>query len=129
MHKNPLSAVINDGFTDKWFPLQKSTRQGDPAGPLILALVAEMLGIKIRNNVKIVGIETENYTFLSEQYADDLWVALELMQQNLNNLLEEVEEFSKFAGLKINYDKTAVLRLGPLRKTNAKFYTQRQLHW
>ena len=40
-----------------------------------------------------------------------------------------MEEFSRFAGIEINYDKTSIFRIGQMRHTNAKYYTQKKLHW
>ena len=38
-------------------------------------------------------------------------------------------EFQDFLGLKINYDKTEVLRLGALAGTDVQIYTRYPLHW
>ena len=34
-----------------------------------------------------------------------------------------LDQFSAMTGMKINYDKTQVYRLGSVRNTNAKFYS------
>ena len=129
LYNNPISTVMNNGYWGEWFSLERSTRQGCVASPSIFVIVVEILGIKIRQNAQIVGLESERFTFKAMQYADDIWVALEPEEKNLNNLLEEMQEFCRFSGLEINYEKTAILRIGPMWRTNAEFYTQKPLHW
>ena len=72
MYSDPVSCVLNGGYTGEYFSLARSTRQGDPSSALIFALVVEILGIKIRTNATIKGIEIGNYEILTAQYADDL---------------------------------------------------------
>ena len=92
--------------------------------------MVETLGIRIRvNYTNIKGIKTEIAEYLAARYADDLWVALEPNSENINNLLEEIENFCKFSGLRINYDKTVAFKLGPCRETDAKYYTMKKLFW
>ena len=129
MYSDPISCVLNGGYTGEYFSLARSTRQGDPSSARIFALVVEILGIKIRTNATIKGIEISNYEILTAQYADDLWTLLEPSEDNINNLLYELEKFKRFSGLDINVDKSVAMLIGPMRDTDAKFYTQKQLFW
>ena len=125
-----LSCVLNGGYTGEYFQLTRSTRQGDPCSALIFAIVVEILGIKIRMNSNIKGIDIGgNYEIVSEQYADDLWTILQPSTENINELLREIDKFSIFSGLNINAEKSVAIKLGPLRHTNAKYYTLKQLAW
>ena len=74
MHYDMYSAVINNGYWGDWIKLQRSTRQGDPSSSLIFLLIAEIIGIRIRTNIKIKGIQIDQDEIKSEQFADDLWV-------------------------------------------------------
>ena len=65
----------------------------------------------------------------SGQYADDLWTTLEASKENLNNILTELECFRHFYGLTINSHKTAVMKLGHFKDSDAKYYTLKQLYW
>ena len=40
-----------------------------------------------------------------------------------------MEDFAKFSGLKCNYDKTEILRIGSLRNSDASFYSEFPLQW
>ena len=44
-------------------------------------------------------------------------------------MLQELESFASYSGLRINSKKCAVLKIGPFRDTNAKFYTLKKLYW
>ena len=80
-----------------------------------------------QSNIK--GICMNNIKLLSNQYADDMWVALDPQEDNLNHLLDELEHFSKFSDLIINYDKSTAFTLGPLRDSDARYYTMKKLFW
>ena len=112
-----------------WWELVRGNRQGCPISPILFVLLVETLGIKIKTTGKIKGLEMFDFEMLLGQYADDLWVILEPNEQNVNNFLEVMEEFTAFAGLDINHNKTSILHIGPWKKSNAKFYTMKQLHW
>ena len=129
LYNKPLSCIINNGWTGNYFELHRSTRQGDPASALIFAIVVELLGIKIRLRADIKGINLGNYEVKAAQYADDLWTVLEPGEENINNLLKELAAFESFAGLNINYEKSVATVLGPLRDTDPKYYTMKQMSW
>ena len=40
-----------------------------------------------------------------------------------------MEKFTKFSGLVINFEKTTAVKLGPFKKSDAKFYTMKELAW
>ena len=79
--------------------------------------------------MNIKGIDLGDYQIKNEHYADDLWLALDPTTENINNLLNELNAFNKFSGLTINYNKSVAMLLGPMRDTDAKFYTMRKLFW
>ena len=129
LYNQPLSCVINNGFTGEYFELQRSTRQGDPASSLLFAIIVEFLGIKIRLNPHIKGVNLRNYEIKAAQYADDIWTILEPNEQNINNLLQEITELEHFSGLNVSFEKSAAMVIGPLRETDPKYYTTKQLAW
>ena len=61
------------------------------------------------------------------QYADDLWSTLFPTKENVDHMMNELAEFGRYSGLIVNPEKSAVLRIGSMRDSNAKFYTQRKL--
>ena len=44
-------------------------------------------------------------------------------------LFSILKAFTSFSGLKVNYNKTEILRIGSLRNTNARYYSELPLFW
>ena len=65
----------------------------------------------------------------SEQFADDLWVITKPEEDTLKALFGEIEEFYYFSGLQVNYQKTVAYQIGPYLRTNALYYSQKQVNW
>ena len=126
---NSQFCTINCGKTSPYQPITRGIRQGNPASSLIFNLAVEILGQNIRENPKIQGIDVKGTHKKHSQYADDLWAVLIASQENITQTLYTFEKFYLISGLKINYDKTQVLRIGSTAKTNAKIYTHKPLQW
>ena len=129
LYEKLTSTILNNGFWSDWIYPTRGTRQGDPVSSILYTITAEILGIKLRANVNIKGIDMNGTYLLSAQYADDTWVALQPTIDNVNNFLTELDNFSKFAGLEVNYEKSTAFILGPLRDTDAQYYTMKELFW
>ena len=121
--------VANNGWTTEFFEPSQGVRQGCPLSPYLFVLVVEFLGNHIRTNKKIKGIKVKDNISLIYQFADDTNLTLEF---DLETLLEVEKTFSKFqkvSGLKVNYDKTEILRIGSLRHSDAKLITATEMCW
>ena len=129
LFKNITSCTINNGHASSWIPLQQGLRQGCCFSPPAFLLVVEILSAKIIENENIVGIQVGHINKKHAQFADDLWASLRATQGSLDNFLETVEAFCKYTGLKVNYDKTQILRIGSLKGSQAQLYTQHAIAW
>ena len=129
LYKGVNSCVINNGHFSTFFPLHRGVRQGCPLSPYLFIIAAELLAIKIRTNNNIKGININGSDQKILQFADDTCLTILFDQDSLNSVIQTFDLFENFAGLRINYDKTDILRLGSLRNSDAKFYTQRPLNW
>lgn len=78
----------------------------------------EIDAIVINDVRKIVG-----------QFADDLWNVIKNNERSLAAVLQVYDLFYHLSGLKINYDKTEIMRIGSLREANAADYSLFQLKW
>lgn len=129
LYKDSTRRIINKGHFSQTFNLERSTPQGCPWSPLAYVLSNEPLGAAIRQNVRIKGIKIGENEKKAAQYADDLWACIKAEQESLDELLTEVQRFCDFTGLRINFNKTNVLRIGCLRNTEFILPTQVPLQW
>ena len=122
-------SVINNGYISENFQATKGLFQGNPIAPYLFVIIIEILANRLRNDRKVKGLKVGNDEILLALFADDLGLFLEPTQENWNNTFTILELFQKQTGMRINYEKTTVFRLGSARETNAKFYSMRKLHW
>lgn len=109
------SAVIQGGNLSSFFNIGRGCRQGDPLSPYLFILCAEILGIKVRGNENIKGIEITQVNHKLSQFADDTSLILNGSERSLREALLELDWFSKLSGLNINLQKTQVIWFGSRR--------------
>lgn len=86
--------------------------------PLIaLALVMEPLGIVIRSATGMQGFQRKLGEDKIALYADDVLFFLGDTEPSLTAAMNIVEEFGRFSGLAINWEKSALLPVDPLRNS------------
>ena len=121
--------IQNNGKFSERINILRSVHQGGVNSVNYFLLVAEILALTIRGNEEIKGIPVRDIINLLTQFADDMDVAMLAEQSNLDEVLGTIEWFKEHTGFTINYDKTKILRIGSLKKTDAKLITQRQVSW
>ena len=90
----------------KAFPLRSGTRQGCPLSPLLFIIVLEILATAIREEKEIKGIQTGKEEVKLSLFGDDMILYIENPKDASRKLLELINEFGKFAGYKINAQKS-----------------------
>ena len=110
--------VIQNGFFSKFFHIGRGCRQGYPVSPYIFNLCVEIMGMMIRQNKNIRGIRIGGEEICLLQYADDTAIFLDGTEKSLKSALDLLFQFSKYSGLKPNYDKTKAIWIGS--KINSK---------
>ena len=112
---NKFSSINYGGWLSEPFNVNCGIRQGCPFSPLAFVLAIEILAIKIRNS-SIKGIELPKLKDLQinikcRQLADD--TSLFLKDENyINTASNVIEEFYCFSGLKLNFHKTKLMKIG-----------------
>ena len=125
IYKDSFSSVKVIGFSTKYFPIERGLRQGCPLSSLLYVLCAEVLGLEIRSNRKIVGVKYNNKEHKELRYADDLSIAITEME-SIDAIFETLGKFGKATNSKINVDKTEALWLGRWKNNTVK---PRNLKW
>lgn len=87
----------------------KGTRQGCPLSPLLFVMVLEVLLNSIRDNKKIKGVRVGQNEYKIKAFADDLVVTMEDPIDSTKEVLEELDQFGKVSGFKLNKRKTKMI--------------------
>ena len=108
IYDKPTANIILNGEKLKAFPLKSGTRQGRPLSPLLFNIVLEVLATAITAGKEIKGIQIGKEVKLS-LFADDMILYIENLKDSTRKLLELINEYNKFAGYKINSQKSLAL--------------------
>jgi hypothetical protein len=119
VYTNTKACVTNCGFSSEHFDVTRGVRQGCPLSAYLFIVVVELLAIKIRNNKDIKGINIGNSEVKVVQMADDTTSFLK-DSESLQVLLETLEKFHSYAGLKLNLSKSEILWIGSKKKLKRK---------
>ena len=128
------SHVNHAGNLLKLIELGRGARQGDPIASTLFVLAIEVLLIAIRTNDKI-----EPYTFQLafnvkakhkvEAYADDVNLTLPRKEESIREVITVLDNFEKISGLRVNKDKTQVLRIGKDAESDPILCPELGLKW
>ena len=102
IYDKPTTNIILNGKKLKAFPLKSGTRQGCPLSPPLFNTVLEILATAIRAEKEITGIQIGKEEVKLSLFADDMILYIENPKDTARKLLELINEYSKFAGYKIN---------------------------
>ena len=83
----------------------------------------------MRNNPDIEGINVNGIVNLLSQFADDMQVFTLYKKASLQAIINELSYFECISGMKVNYDKTSIYRIGSLANSQAKLYVSREFQW
>ena len=108
LYSGGTSCISNNGFLSDTFPIERSTRQGDPISPLIFILILEILFIYIRADKNIGGIRIMKNEVKLTSFADDATYFMK-DRKSVAHLISVIANFSKVSGLQINKTKSECL--------------------
>ena len=106
IYDKPTANIILNGEKLKAFPVRSGTRQGCLLLPLLFNIVLEVLATAIREEKEIKGIQIGKEEVKLSLFADDMILYIENPRNATRKLLELISEFCKFAGYKINAQKS-----------------------
>ena len=125
LYTNFQQCTMNLDFTSEWFQPTRGLFRGNPISSTTFIIIVEILGQNIRDNPDIKGITMEDTEFKSVQFADDMNLFSLYQQHSLDSAITTLSQFESSIGLKHNYEKTNVYRIGSLRNSEAMLYTQK----
>ena len=116
MVQNPeLSTKVSSQTTS---PLLVRLSRGGPNSAYLFLILVELFAISLRANVTIKGLPVKEICEFLNQFADDTDMLLEGTADCINEVFSEVRHFEHISGMKINYDKTTLFRVGSLANSS-----------
>jgi len=106
VYGKPTANIILNDEKLKAFPLKSGRSKGCPLLPLLFNIVLEVLATAVREEKEIKGIHIGKEEVKLSLFADDLILYIENPKDTTRKLLELINEYSKFAGYKINTQKS-----------------------
>ena len=106
IYERPTANTILNGQKLRAFPLRSGTRQECLLSPLLLNTVLEVLATAIRQEKEIKGIQIGKEEMKLSLFADDMIVYMENPIDSTRKLLDQINEFGKTAGYKVNTQKS-----------------------
>ncbi|XP_049937089.1 uncharacterized protein LOC126410670 [Nymphaea colorata] len=104
--------VINGRLGDR-FTASKRLRQGDPMSPYLFILVMEIFNrriqVQVRNKtIQILKIRNVSQETGAVMYVDDVLMVSKASISSFCAIKDMLEQFEKFAGMKVNKEKSVV---------------------
>ena len=85
--------------------------------------------MEIKGNKAIKGIKINNVTYKIGQYADDTFLILDGSVESLEQSMTVFKDFYLCSGLKLNYDKTVAVWLGPMMNSGNILCPEINMTW
>ena len=117
-------AIFLDGFTPG-----RGLHQGCCISPHLFNCCGQVFADLLSNNTNIKGIVAQGIRNLLAQFADDTSLFLHADEQNMKHVSDTLTYAYRNLGLKVNAEKTVIYRIGTIRGSNAKYYTQAAYAW
>lgn len=105
------TCIYNAGFSSGFFYPTCGIRQGCCCSPTLFILAVKLLSVLACHSPNIEGIQVCNQKISITQYADDT-IFLIKNATPMDVLIQLVEVFTDFSGLKINRQQSYILLLG-----------------
>ena len=80
------------------------------------------------HNIKGIDLGSKIKNILA-QFADDTALFIHFDKISIEEVVRTFQNIEAATGLKISYEKTVIYRIGSIKNSDAKLYTQKDLHW
>ena len=129
LQKGANSTILQNGnFSDK-LSLGRGCRQGDPVSPYLFVLAAEILAEAIRTNKNIEGLTFFKKEHKVSQYADDTTLFIKANESSIYNSMSTLKLYEVISGLRVNTEKTKVIKIGGWRDSRTILCQNMNLEW
>ena len=129
LQKNSFPKIVQNGHSSDLIRLGRGCRRGDPISPYIFVLAVELLGVSVRTDKELKSYKIRGKEHKISQFANDTNLFLFHSERNLRLCMDILEEFYLISGLKINVDKTKVVKFGRNRDSSDNLCPDLKLIW
>ena len=112
LYKGSESAVLNNGFSTKYFPLNRSVKQGCCLSPYLFVLAIELLSLKLQTSRDLQGVSIKGSEQRVSLFADDLTVFAHDVA-SAKEAVRIINLYKRVSGLEINLKKSEIMWLNP----------------
>lgn len=124
-----FSLILNNGHLSEHIPIQRGVRQGCPLSSFLFVICIEILANYIKHNHEIKGVIIKNIEIKQSLFSDDATFFNNGTKESFEKIIEILDQFEKESGLKLNTQKTTILRIGSLRDTDIKYCRHKKIIW
>ena len=121
--------IINNGHFSEPIAIQRGVKQGCPLSTTLFILSIEILSNYIEKNENIKGIKVNDLDIKQTLFADDTTYFIDGTINSFTALINAIQDFSEISGLKLNTQKSTVMRVGSLKHTLIKFKEYKNIIW
>ncbi|KAK3197797.1 hypothetical protein Dsin_021212 [Dipteronia sinensis] len=116
----PGISVLVNGSLSREFGVERGLRKGDPLSPFLFNMAVDGLSALFRKAaeldlVKGVVLGSEGVHVSTLQFADDTILFIQLKVKYIKNARHTLRCFELASGLKINFHKSCVVKVGKIR--------------
>ena len=130
LYKNFQTAITYNGYISEWFEPSRGIHQGCAISGYIFILNAEILANKIQNHPKVRKIPiSDDFIDPVSQFVDDICLFVLAEQETLEIISVILEDFEKNTGLRTNFEKSCIYRLGQTKKQSFKPTLRKKFRW
>ncbi|PKU74516.1 Putative ribonuclease H protein [Dendrobium catenatum] len=101
-------SIVLNGALEGYFNTSAGLRQGCPLSPYLFCLAMDALS-NLLDGRDFKGISVKNFSLTHLLYADDVLIFGEASFENCHKLANILSEFANVTGLKINFEKSAIM--------------------
>ena len=109
--------------------INRGVRQGCPLSPYLFILCIEVLSATLLKDQDITGIKINGKEFKSTMFADDATFAMDGSLKSFRKLIYILDNFKLISGLRLNVNKTIILKIGSLRYANIHHLKHLKFEW
>lgn len=106
------SCIVSNGHISPFFDITRSVHQGSPISSFLFLICSQVQTYLMKSNPQIKGVNVNGAQYLISQFADDTDLYLNFDQQTIDTVIQILERLERNIGLKVNYDKTTIYRMG-----------------